>query len=84
MAVLEAMAAGTPVVVSDADSMAELWSEAAIVLPRPINLNEWYLAVDELLGNPVLWKAHSLRGKHLAKQYDWPVVARKYLEIASA
>jgi len=84
MAVLESMAAGTPVVVSDADSMAELWSEAAIVLPLPVNLSEWYLAVDELLNNPVLWKTHSLRGKHLAKQYDWRSVARKYLEIASA
>ena len=71
-------------VISDGASLVEMWGEAAIVLPRPINLNEWYLAVDELIGNPVLWKAHSLRGKHLAKQYDWPVVARKYLEIASA
>jgi glycosyltransferase involved in cell wall biosynthesis len=78
------MAAGTPVVVSDADSMAELWSDAAIVLPRPINLSEWYLAVDELLNNMVLWKKHSLRGRHLAKQYDWRAVARRYLDVACA
>lgn len=84
MATAEAMAAGTPVVVSDADSMAELWSDAAIVLPRPIDLSEWFLAVDELINNPVLWKKHSIRGRRLANQYDWPEVARKYLEVACA
>jgi glycosyltransferase involved in cell wall biosynthesis len=82
MAVLEAMAAGTPVVVSDADSMPELWSDAAIVLKRPIDLGEWYETVSEVLDNPVTWKKHSIRGRRLALKYDWPTVALRYLEAA--
>lgn len=82
MAVLEAMAAGTPVVVSDADSMPELWSDAAIVLKRPIDLGEWYETVSELLDNPVLWKKHSIRGRRLSVRYAWDEVAKRYLEAA--
>jgi hypothetical protein len=84
MAVLEAMAAGTPVVVSDADSMAELWSSAAIVLPRPIDLGLWWETVTELLENPVLWRKYSRLGRMKAAQYDWSLVAQKYLETALA
>ena len=82
MAVLEAMAAGTPVVVSDADSMPELWAEAAIMIPRPIRAREWVDQVDYLLQNRTLWMRHSLLGKALAEQYDWARVARRYVQAA--
>lgn len=84
MAVLEAMAAGTPVVVSDADSMPELWSDAALVLPRPIDNGAWDEAVEELLGNRAAWRRHSMLGRALAERYDWPLVAARYLEVATA
>jgi hypothetical protein len=84
MAVLEALAAGTPVVVSDADSMSELWSQAAIVLPRPIDLGQWYQQVEELLSDPVLWRKHSRLGKQLAQHYSWDKVAARYLSCATS
>jgi glycosyltransferase involved in cell wall biosynthesis len=84
MAVLEAMAAGTPVIVSDADSMPELWSDAAVVLPRPIDLGAWYEAVDRLLTDRAEWREHSARGRALSARYDWTEVAANYLEVASA
>lgn len=82
MAVLEAMAAGTPVVVSDADSMPELWADAAIMIPRPVRVREWVDKVDNLIVNKPLWNTHSALGKTLAEQYDWPIVARRYLAAA--
>jgi glycosyl transferase family 1 len=82
MAVLEAMAAGTPVVVSDADSMPELWSGAAVVLPRPIHYGDWYEQTERLLADREWWKWHSRRGLLLAQKYDWPAVASRYLEAA--
>jgi hypothetical protein len=80
MAVLEAMAAGTPVVVSDADSMPELWGGAAIVLPRPIRLSQWHEWTEHLIGDRVGWAIQSDRGRKLAARYDWSLVAQRYLK----
>lgn len=82
MAVLEAMAAGTPVVVSDADSMPELWAEAAITIPRPVRIREWVDRVEYLMQNRTLWMRHSILGKALAERYDWAHVARRYVTAA--
>lgn len=82
MAVLEAMAAGTPVVVSDADSMNELWSDAAVVVHLPIRLGQWVEEIERLLSSEKRWQRYSELGKQKAKHYAWPVVARKYLEVA--
>jgi len=84
MAVLEAMAAGTPVVVTDADSMPELWSEAAAVLPRPVRLAEWVETVENILDNRPRWQALSGAGTAVARGYAWDVVAKKYLAALGA
>ena len=82
MSVLESLAAGTPVIVSDADAMSELWGDCAVMLPRPIRLGQWVEAVDELLHNKVMWNRYSVLGKRRAAQYDWGSVARRYLQAA--
>src|SRR6185503_572977 len=51
MAILEAMAAGTPVVMSDGESHVEWWGDAAIVLPRPIDVAQWYRTVEQLMSD---------------------------------
>ena len=83
MSVLESLAAGTPVIVSDADSMVELWGSCTTVLKRPIRIAEWVGAVEELLMNKVLWNRLSLAGKRAAEFYDWPLVAKRYLAALS-
>lgn len=82
MSVLEAHAAGTPVVVSDADSMPELWGESAIVLPRPIRLSQWVMQVEDLLANRDLWYRYSDLGIKKAAEYTWAKQAVRYLEVA--
>ena len=82
MSVLEAMAAGTPAILSDADSMPELWGETAWMLPRPIRLGEWNEAVEELLGNARLWTKFSDRGKKKAQDLTWDKQAERYLAYA--
>ena len=78
MAVLEALASGTPCIVSDADALPELWGAVAVVLPRPIDYSQWSDEVDRLL-EPKAWKPASKQGKLFAKSFDWANVARKYL-----
>lgn len=82
MAVLESMAAGTPVVVSDADSQPEMWSESAIVLPNPVRLSEWNMAVEELLVNRELWHKFQSLGRMRAADLTWTRQAERYLAVA--
>ena len=82
MSVLESMAAGTPVIVSDADAMPELWSDAAVMLARPIRLAEWVETTEDLLANKRLWKRHAELGRKKAAGYTWAKQAAKYLAIA--
>ena len=84
MAVLEAMAAGTPVVVSDADSMRELWNDAALVLPNPLRLSTWHAAVAELLRDRNLWQHYSDLGRAKAATYTWEKQSQRYLAALGA
>lgn len=79
MAVLEAMAAGTPVVVSDADSMPELWADSAVMLPNPVRLSQWHMAVEQLLGDSSWWARYSTRGLERAAEFTWTKQAERYL-----
>lgn len=80
MAVLEAMAAGTPVVVSDADSMPEIWADWAVMLPNPVRLSQWHMAVEELLGDRERWSRYSVRGLERAAELTWTKQAARYLD----
>lgn len=82
MSVLEALAAGTPVIASDADALKELWGRAAITLPLPIRYREWMDTIEYLLYDIPRWENLSSVGREVAKEYDWSLVARKYLEVA--
>jgi len=82
MAVLEAMAAGTPVVMADGASHVELWADAAIVLPRPIRLAQWHMQVEDLLSNKDLWQRYSDLGRLKASEYTWDKQAARYLQYA--
>jgi glycosyltransferase involved in cell wall biosynthesis len=84
MAVLEAMAAGTPVIVSDADAMKELWSDYALILPCPIRMSEWHMAVEDLLADPVRWAQMSERGLLKASDLTWDRQATRYLTAMEA
>ena len=83
MAVLEAMAAGTPCVISDADALAEVWGGAALVLPRPIRYSRWIDTLDDLLSSPGQWRHMSEVGRQKAQGYSWGKQAGRYLEVAT-
>jgi glycosyltransferase involved in cell wall biosynthesis len=74
MSALECMAARTPVILSDADALPELWGDVCTILPRPIDYAAWSDALDNLLSPEAAYQK--------AKTYDWPLVAKKYLEVA--
>lgn len=79
MSVLEAHAAGTPVVVSDRDSMLELWGDSALVLPGPIRIGEWVEATGSLLTDKGKWRRYSDLGRARAAELTWDKQAARYL-----
>lgn len=83
MSVLESLAAGTPVVVSDADAMKELWGDTAVVLPLPIRIGQWVETIEDLLCNKTRWNRLSLLGKKKAADFSWDRVAARYLKVAT-
>jgi glycosyltransferase involved in cell wall biosynthesis len=80
LSALEAMAAGTPCVVSDGPALVELWGDTAKVLPRPIRYRDWRDAIDGILDDRDIWSRMSILGIEKAKQYDWSVIGPKYLK----
>lgn len=79
MAVLEAHAAGTPVIVSDADSQPEMWSDSALILPNPVRLSQWNQAIEDLLGDSQRWQRYSDAGMRRAADLTWDRQAVRYL-----
>lgn len=81
MSILEALAAGTPCVISDDPALVEMWGEVSTVLPKPIDYSQWNEAIEELLEDDDLWQEQSALGKEHAAKYDWSLVAQRYLEV---
>ncbi len=77
---LEAMACGTPVVVSDRGSLPEVVGDAGVLVDPedPDRIAEGLAAV---LGDPTLRERLAARGKARAADFTWEKTARKTLEI---
>ncbi|MGI5817898.1 MAG: glycosyltransferase family 4 protein [Armatimonadota bacterium] len=85
---LEAMACGTPVVVSDGGALPEVAGEAARVVPLGAGSSGLAEVLAELLEAPEVLAEMSLLGIEHAAQYTWAVhaggLAEIYREVAGA
>ena len=79
---IEALAAGAPIVASDLDAFARVLEDgAAGVLVRRGDAAALAAALCELLGDPGRRAELSARGAAVAAQYDWNVLARRILAV---
>ncbi|MGE5392300.1 MAG: glycosyltransferase family 4 protein [Candidatus Saccharibacteria bacterium] len=77
---LEAMACGTPVVVSNVSSLPEVAGEAG-VLVDPLNVNSIAGGLLRVLIDPELKKKMSAEGLKQAERFSWDRTAKKTLEL---
>jgi phosphatidylinositol alpha-mannosyltransferase len=82
MVLSEAMAAGTPVVASDLDAFRLVLDggQAGVLVPAgsPAALAT---ALDDLLDDPHRRTVLAAAGRRRAAMWDWPVVARRVLQV---
>jgi glycosyltransferase involved in cell wall biosynthesis len=76
---IEAMSAGTPVVVSDIPIFREVGADAAGYFP-PEDPDAAAAAI-RALEDPERWRARSRRGREVAADYDWDASAATLLEV---
>ncbi len=79
---LEAMAAGAPVLASDIDGFREVVQHGVQgeLLP-PADPGAWARALLRLARDRSLGASYGLSGRRTALRYDWPVVAREILDV---
>jgi phosphatidylinositol alpha-mannosyltransferase len=79
---LEAMAAGAPVVASDLDAFARVLADGAGgVLVRRGEAAELAAALSGLLADPVRRAQLAAAGRRVVAEYDWAVVAERILAV---
>jgi glycosyltransferase involved in cell wall biosynthesis len=78
--VLEAMAAGAPIVCSDAPAVVEASAGAALVVPRG-DLAGWSVAVERVLREPSLADALRHAGRGVAASAAWRTSALATLDL---
>ena len=79
---IEALAAGAPIVASDLDAFARVLEDgAAGVLVRRGDAAALAVALCELLGDPGRRAELSATGAVVAARYDWSVLARRILAV---
>jgi len=77
---LEAMASGTPVIVSRVASLPEVVGEAGYYVD-PYSEESLRQAILEMEENGTLRRELSEKGKLRARQFNWPKTARETLEV---
>lgn len=81
---IEAMACGTPVVVSRVSSLPEICGEAAIYINDPYDVGSIRQALQEVLSQSPLERAKRVQlGLEWVKRYNWEETAKKTLEVLS-
>lgn len=78
--VLEAFAAGVPVVTSKTSSMPEVAGRAALLID-PENPFEIAAAISQILNKPLLRDKLTAAGKIQVKKYNWETCAKETLKI---
>jgi glycosyltransferase involved in cell wall biosynthesis len=77
--VLEAMACGTPVIISDASSLPEVAGGAGLTLP-PQAVDQWTQALSRASGDAAWRKQATEQGLAEAKRYSWQLTAAQTIK----
>lgn len=79
--VLEAMAAGKPIVCTDAGGMGEVYEPGTGALVQPGDVDGLHRALEQLVDDEGVRRAAGAKGRETAPRYGWDRVARTTIEV---
>lgn len=77
---LEAMACGTPVIVSNTSSLPEVVGDAGILI-NPMDIESLAFEIDRLINDQALRKNYIEKGLERAENFSWDDSAKKVVDI---
>jgi glycosyltransferase involved in cell wall biosynthesis len=83
MPLLEAMAAGLPVVASDAEAVQEVASDGALIVPA-LTADRWAQALDQVLSDPHSAQGLRERARAVAARHTWARSAERTLAVLAS
>jgi glycosyltransferase involved in cell wall biosynthesis len=81
LAMLEAMACGTPVIAAATGASSEVGSNAVALVNDPMDVEAWAATMERLLGSPSRLQWMSRAGQVHARQFTWDATARALLAL---
>lgn len=78
---VEAGAAGTPMVITDADCLADEFGDVAKVVRLPIMDDLFLLAIHEVLEDETEYRHLANRGRNMALTRDWKDIAKRWVSL---
>jgi len=78
---LEAMACGTPLVVSDIPAFRDVAGQSQAVFAPPGDADAWGDAVSSLIEDTERRDVMKYEGRKVAERHAWPLVAQRVLEV---
>ena len=78
---LEAMACGTPLVVSDLPAFRDVAAESGAVFAPPRDPDAWANHVNDLNDNPQQREEMMHAGRAVAERHAWPLIAQRVLDV---
>jgi glycosyltransferase involved in cell wall biosynthesis len=78
---LEAMAAGRPIVAGDIHCARQVRAERSLICVAGDTPDAWADAIGSLLDDPAGAEAMGRRALKLALDHDWSVIAPRYIEV---
>jgi phosphatidyl-myo-inositol alpha-mannosyltransferase len=78
---LEAMACGTPLVVSDIQAFRDVAGESQAVFVPPGDPDAWSDAVNRLIDDAPRREIMTREGRSVAERHSWPLVAQRVLAV---
>lgn len=78
---VEAGAAGTPMVITDADCLGDEFGDCSMVVRLPFDEEKFLYSVAGVIEDADVYRSLALKGREMAESRDWKDIAQRWIEL---